>query len=135
MLFVAVFKMQSATLENTRFTRYNAKRSRNTPPQQAKYAGGVRMTNEEIAERIYAGGTELYSALWDNLKRYIYRLCNAYYKRHRERLTACGVIFLFSMSRLISQYLLQSHQAIWKSYGGKILLSFLHYYFYRHIAS
>lgn len=49
------------------------------------------MTNEELAERIYAGDTGLYSALWDNLKRYIYRLCNAYYKRHRERLTACGV--------------------------------------------
>ncbi len=46
------------------------------------------MTNEELAERIYAGDTGLYSALWDNLKRYIYRLCNAYYKRHRERCAA-----------------------------------------------
>lgn len=49
------------------------------------------MTNEEVAERIYTGNTELYSVLWDNMKRYIYRLCNAYYNRHRERLTACGV--------------------------------------------
>lgn len=49
------------------------------------------MTNEELAERIYAGDTWLYSVLWDNLKRYIYRVCNAYYKRHRERMTACGV--------------------------------------------
>lgn len=49
------------------------------------------MTNEELAERIYAGDTGLYSVLWDNLKRYIYRLCNAYYNRRRERLTACDV--------------------------------------------
>ena len=31
--------------------------------QYPKHAGGVRMTNEELAERIYADNTELYSAL------------------------------------------------------------------------
>ena len=48
-------------------------------------------TNEELAELIKQGHTELYNDLWEQMKKLLIFKASAFYSRYMQRLQARGV--------------------------------------------